>query len=213
MHNRLYCAQFTRRSSRASVGHAQRHPPALLLPAALQIAVNLVAISRIHSLTEADPNARSAQNRAQELKRRMDAGEDFTIIDVRNPQARGQSDTLIPEALRIRQLGAKASGAWLQARVGAVGWLRCLAKCRQTEWKPSARRRDSTPITEFLRCPPLSQFLRPGWDHRPPTCELHVNSRQRSCNAIQESKYRPRPTRLSTFVTCRTLAFFFTITA
>ena len=36
-----------------------------------------------------------------ELKRRMDAGEDFTIIDVRNPQAWGQSDTMIPEAIRV----------------------------------------------------------------------------------------------------------------
>jgi rhodanese-related sulfurtransferase len=36
-----------------------------------------------------------------ELKRRMDAGEDFTVIDVRNPQAWGQSDTMIPEAIRV----------------------------------------------------------------------------------------------------------------
>jgi rhodanese-related sulfurtransferase len=31
----------------------------------------------------------------------MDAGEDFTIIDVRNPQAWGQSDTMMPEAMRV----------------------------------------------------------------------------------------------------------------
>jgi rhodanese-related sulfurtransferase len=37
----------------------------------------------------------------QELKRRMDAGEDFTIIDTRNPQAWAESDTMIPEAIRI----------------------------------------------------------------------------------------------------------------
>ena len=36
-----------------------------------------------------------------ELKRRMDAGEEFTIIDVRNPQAWGQSDTMMPEAIRV----------------------------------------------------------------------------------------------------------------
>ena len=36
-----------------------------------------------------------------ELKRRMDAGEDFTIIDTRNPQAWAESDTMIPEAVRI----------------------------------------------------------------------------------------------------------------
>lgn len=36
-----------------------------------------------------------------DLKRRMDAGEDFTIIDVRNPQAWAESDTMIPEAIRV----------------------------------------------------------------------------------------------------------------
>lgn len=37
----------------------------------------------------------------QELKKRMEAGEDFTIIDVRNPQAWSESDTMIPEAIRM----------------------------------------------------------------------------------------------------------------
>jgi rhodanese-related sulfurtransferase len=36
-----------------------------------------------------------------ELKRRMDAGEDFTVIDVRNPKAWAETDTVIPEAIRI----------------------------------------------------------------------------------------------------------------
>ncbi len=36
-----------------------------------------------------------------ELKRRMEAGEDFTVIDVRNPQAWAESDTQIPEAIRV----------------------------------------------------------------------------------------------------------------
>ena len=36
-----------------------------------------------------------------DLKRRMDAGEDFTIVDTRNPQAWAESDTMIPEAIRI----------------------------------------------------------------------------------------------------------------
>lgn len=31
----------------------------------------------------------------------MEAGEDFTIIDVRKPEVWGQSDTMIPEAIRI----------------------------------------------------------------------------------------------------------------
>ena len=38
---------------------------------------------------------------ANELKKRMDAGEDFTIIDIRNPQAWAQSDTMLPEAIHF----------------------------------------------------------------------------------------------------------------
>jgi rhodanese-related sulfurtransferase len=37
----------------------------------------------------------------KELKRRMDAGEDFTIIDVRNPQAWAESRIMLPEAIRV----------------------------------------------------------------------------------------------------------------
>ena len=37
----------------------------------------------------------------KDLKRRMDAGEDFTIVDVRNPTAWAESDTAIPEAIRV----------------------------------------------------------------------------------------------------------------
>ena len=37
----------------------------------------------------------------EELKRRMDAGEDFTVIDVRNPHAWAETDTVIPEAIRV----------------------------------------------------------------------------------------------------------------
>jgi hypothetical protein len=36
-----------------------------------------------------------------DLKRRMESGEDFTIIDVRNPQAWAESDTMIPESIRM----------------------------------------------------------------------------------------------------------------
>ncbi len=38
---------------------------------------------------------------AEELKRRMDAGEQFTMIDVRNPQAWAEGDTVIPGAIRV----------------------------------------------------------------------------------------------------------------
>ena len=37
----------------------------------------------------------------EELKRRMEAGEDFTVIDVRNPQAWAESDVQIPEAIQV----------------------------------------------------------------------------------------------------------------
>jgi rhodanese-related sulfurtransferase len=36
-----------------------------------------------------------------ELKRRMESGEDFTIIDVRKPDAWAESDTMIPESIRV----------------------------------------------------------------------------------------------------------------
>lgn len=36
-----------------------------------------------------------------ELRRRMESGEDFTIIDVRNPEAWAESDTMIPESVRV----------------------------------------------------------------------------------------------------------------
>jgi len=37
----------------------------------------------------------------EELKKRMDTGEDFTVIDVRNPNAWAVTDTVIPEAIRV----------------------------------------------------------------------------------------------------------------
>ena len=36
-----------------------------------------------------------------ELKQRLDAGEDFTFIDVRNPHAWAESDTMMPGAIRV----------------------------------------------------------------------------------------------------------------
>ncbi len=36
-----------------------------------------------------------------ELKKRMEAGEDFVVIDTRNPQAWAQSDVMLPEAIRV----------------------------------------------------------------------------------------------------------------
>jgi rhodanese-related sulfurtransferase len=36
-----------------------------------------------------------------DLRKRMEAGEDFTVIDVRNPQAWAESDSKIPRAIRI----------------------------------------------------------------------------------------------------------------
>jgi rhodanese-related sulfurtransferase len=37
----------------------------------------------------------------EELKRRMDAGEDFTVIDIRNPQAWAESESMLPGAIRV----------------------------------------------------------------------------------------------------------------
>ncbi len=37
----------------------------------------------------------------EELKRRMDAGEEFTLIDIRNPQAWAEADTTLPGAIRV----------------------------------------------------------------------------------------------------------------
>ena len=36
-----------------------------------------------------------------ELLKRMEAGEDLAFIDTRNPQAWAQSDTMLPEAIRV----------------------------------------------------------------------------------------------------------------
>jgi rhodanese-related sulfurtransferase len=36
-----------------------------------------------------------------ELRKRMEAGEDFTIIDTRNPQAWAQSNEKLPGAMRV----------------------------------------------------------------------------------------------------------------
>jgi rhodanese-related sulfurtransferase len=40
----------------------------------------------------------------EDLKRRMEAGEDFTFIDIRNPQAWAESDVKIPGAIRLSSL-------------------------------------------------------------------------------------------------------------
>lgn len=37
----------------------------------------------------------------EDLKGRMDAGEDFTIIDTRNPRAWAESNVVIPGAIRM----------------------------------------------------------------------------------------------------------------
>jgi rhodanese-related sulfurtransferase len=43
----------------------------------------------------------AARITVEQLKRRMEAGEDFTVIDVRNPNAWVETDTVIPEAIRV----------------------------------------------------------------------------------------------------------------
>lgn len=39
---------------------------------------------------------------AQELRRRMEDGEEFTFVDVRNPQAWADADVMAPGAIRVR---------------------------------------------------------------------------------------------------------------
>lgn len=43
-----------------------------------------------------------------EVKERMDRGEQFAFVDIRNPQAWAESDKKLPNAIRVRkeQLGA-----------------------------------------------------------------------------------------------------------
>ena len=36
-----------------------------------------------------------------ELKKRMESGEDFTVIDIRKAEAWAESDTMIPESIRV----------------------------------------------------------------------------------------------------------------
>ena len=43
---------------------------------------------------------------AEELKRRMNAGENFTVIDVRNPKAWAEADTVLPGAIRLRWINS-----------------------------------------------------------------------------------------------------------
>jgi len=43
----------------------------------------------------------SIRIRVEELKKRMESGEDFTIIDVRSPEVWAESDTMIPDSIRV----------------------------------------------------------------------------------------------------------------
>ncbi len=104
--------------------------------------------------------ADAAKITPDELRRRMDAGEDFTVIDVRNSNAWAQSDVMIPEAIRVpldnleeslqsipkkqaggrvlhltrrsfqHQFGAETTGTRLHGRLGAQRRLRCVAERR-----------------------------------------------------------------------------------
>lgn len=38
----------------------------------------------------------------EELRRRMESGEQFTFVDVRNPRAWEESDVMAPGAIRVR---------------------------------------------------------------------------------------------------------------
>jgi hypothetical protein len=49
-----------------------------------------------------------------ELKKRMESGEDFTVIDVRKPEVWTESDTMIPESIQAPYANrAKPHKHWL----------------------------------------------------------------------------------------------------
>jgi rhodanese-like protein len=67
-----------------------------------QNAISVPLESRIYdSVQEIVAMAGRLRITVDELKRRLDAGEDFTIIDTRSPEAWAQSETMIPESVRI----------------------------------------------------------------------------------------------------------------
>lgn len=45
--------------------------------------------------------ANSLRITVDELKNRMEGGEDFTMVDVRKPDVWTESDTMIPESIRV----------------------------------------------------------------------------------------------------------------
>ena len=57
--------------------------------------------SRVRTILEEISMTDAPRITVEELKKRMDAGEDFTVIDVRNPTAWAETDTAIPEAIRV----------------------------------------------------------------------------------------------------------------
>ncbi len=73
-----------------------------------------------------------------ELNRRMEAGESFTVIDVRNPQAWAESDAMQEQTcsglLHLtrrglqRQFGAETSATRVRECVGASRRIRCMAE-------------------------------------------------------------------------------------
>jgi rhodanese-related sulfurtransferase len=56
----------------------------------------------VHSGLRRLPMKDAPRITVDELKRRMEAGEDFTVIDVRNPREWAQSEAMLPEAVRIQ---------------------------------------------------------------------------------------------------------------
>ena len=59
--------------------------------------------------------ANSLRITVDELKNRMEGGEDFTMVDVRKPDVWTESDTMIPESIRVplgvaERWGKKPSG-------------------------------------------------------------------------------------------------------
>lgn len=63
--------------------------------------VHLALSHRIRKQPRRVSMADPAQINVQELKGRMHAGEDFTVIGLRNPKGWVETDTVVPEATRV----------------------------------------------------------------------------------------------------------------
>ena len=107
---------------------------------------------------------------AQELKRRMDAGEDFTVIDVRNPNAWAETDTVIPKAIRVPLDKLEENLSRIPKSRPVVRTARDQARGRAPVW----RRNFNNAVTKMY-----GHFRADSKHGRLLDCQLSQNGRQR----------------------------------